>query len=130
MESALARRECVLVADDDAALRKYVVEVLSTAGFQTIAAADGKSALGAARKHEGRIDLLLTDVMMPNLDGFDLREKLLLERKDVRIIIMSGQLDNEITGEDFFILRKPFRAEVLLSMVKQVLAAPVLRAVF
>ena len=120
----------ILLADDDLALRKVLVDVLRGEGYQVIVAADGKSALNLARKHEGRIDLLVTDVMMPRLDGFDLQERILQERRDIRILVMSGALDEEIKGEDFALLRKPFGPEELLEKVKLVLAAPASRAAF
>ena len=57
--------------------------------------------------------------MMPRLDGFDLQEKIQLERSGIRILVMSGALDEEITGEDFPLLRKPFRPEEFLEKVRQ-----------
>ena len=129
-DSSNITKASILLADDDAALRKVLTEVLRGAGYEVIVATDGKSARNVARKHEGRIDLLITDVMMPKLDGFDLQERLLQERTGIRILVMSGQLDPEITGEDFAILRKPFRPDDFLKKVKQVLAGPVSRGAF
>jgi DNA-binding response OmpR family regulator len=59
--------------------------------------------------------------MMPKLDGFDLREKILLERQKLKVLVMSGALDPEIVGEDFPIIRKPFRPDELISEVDRVL---------
>lgn len=114
--------QSILLADDDPVLRKLLIRVLRDAGYSVIAATDGNSALSVARKHEGRIDLLITDVMMPRLDGFDLRERLLMERKNIRILLMSGQFEKGMVGTDFPILRKPFRPKEFLDKVRQVLA--------
>ena len=121
MSSKPDRPACILVAEDDCGLRKLVREILRDQKYTVIPATDGKSALRLARKHDGEIDLLITDVMMPNLDGFDLREQILKERKTLRILVISGALDPEITGEDFPILRKPFRPEDLISKVQELL---------
>ncbi len=110
-------RGVILVAEDEKELRQLVASILRTAGYTVLGAADGKSALTLARKHDGPIDLLITDVMMPKLDGFDLREKILLERQHLKVLIMSGALDPEIKGEDFPIIRKPFRPEELIEQV-------------
>ena len=124
------QKATILLVDDDLALRKVLVDVLRGEGYQVIVAADGKSALSLARKHDGPIDLLVTDVMMPKLDGFDLQERILQERQDLRILVMSGALDEEIKGEDFALLRKPFGPEDLVERVKQILAAPASRGAF
>ncbi len=113
----------ILVAEDEPGLRKLLTEILRDQGYAVIAAADGKSALNAARKQAGEIHLLITDVMMPNLDGFDLRERILKERRNLRILVISGALDEEIVGEDFAILRKPFRPDELVGKVREVLGA-------
>lgn len=129
MESSAAedlnagKNQSILLADDDPVLRKLLVRVLRDAGYTVIAATDGSTALNVARKHEGRIDLLITDVMMPRLDGFDLRERLLLERRNTRILLMSGQFEKGMIGEEFPILRKPFRPEEFLEKVREVLAS-------
>ena len=114
-------RGVILVAEDERELRQLVAEILREAGYTVLEAADGESALTVARKHDGPIDLLITDVMMPKLDGFDLREKILLERQDLKILVMSGALDPEIVGEDFPIIRKPFRPAELIDQVHQIL---------
>ncbi len=115
----------ILLADDDDALRTMLVEVLRSEGYEVLTAEEGESALTVARRTKGVIDLLITDVMMPRLDGFDLRERLRRERPNVRVLVMSGQLDEGISGEDFHLLRKPFTPERFLEKVRESLAAPV-----
>lgn len=119
----------ILVAEDEKDLRQLVAEILSEAGYSVLGAADGKIALRVARKHDGPIDLLITDVMMPKLDGFDLREKILLERRQLKVLVMSGALDPEILGEDFPLIRKPFKPHELVHEVDRVLHRPSYAAV-
>ncbi len=114
----------ILVADDDPELRKMLSEMLRQEGYEVLTARDGNNALNIARKHEGKIDLLITDVMMPKVDGFDLREKILRERSDLKILVMSGNLDPEIAGEDFPLIRKPFKREDLMLKIKSILDKP------
>lgn len=114
----------ILVADDNPELRKMLSEMLRQEGYEVLTARDGNNALNIARKHEGKIDLLITDVMMPKVDGFDLREKILRERSDLKILVMSGNLDPEIAGEDFPLIRKPFKREDLMLKIKSILDKP------
>jgi CheY-like chemotaxis protein len=108
----------ILIAEDDPDVRKLVATILQDQGYSLILAVDGKQALKRARDHEGEIQILLTDVEMGKLDGFDLRERLLLERPKIKVVVMSGRLDEEIMGEDFPILRKPFSREALISTIE------------
>ena len=125
MPTLSERSPSILLAEDEPGLRKLLTELLRERGFEVLVASNGQLALSVARKHEGPLDLLITDVMMPKLDGFDLRERLQQERKGFRILVMSGQLDPEITGEDFAILRKPFKPQEFLDKVDEVLSKPV-----
>lgn len=108
----------ILIAEDDSEVRKLVATILQDRGYSVILAVDGKQALKRARDFEGEIQVLLTDVEMGKLDGFDLRERLLLERPKVKVVVMSGRLDEEIVGEDFPILRKPFSPDHLVSTIE------------
>jgi DNA-binding response OmpR family regulator len=114
----------ILVADDEPAIRKMITDILHKEGYNVISAADGERALAKARNHPGSIDLLITDVIMPTVDGFDLREKLLRERMHVPVLVVSGQLDPKMVGEDFAILRKPFLPAELVAKVQEVLKSP------
>src|ERR1700722_19191849 len=90
-------------------------------GFEVAVAENGATALSAARDHEGPIDLLITDVEMPKLDGFDLQERLRRERPGVKLLVVSGTLDPDIEGIDFPLLRKPFLMTELANKVRQIL---------
>jgi DNA-binding NtrC family response regulator len=118
MTPATGTKGTILIAEDDADVRKLVATILQDRGFAVILAIDGKQALKRARDHHGEIEVLLTDVEMGKLDGFDLRERLLLERPKIKVVVMSGRLDDEIIGEDFPILRKPFTPDALVSTIE------------
>jgi two-component system, cell cycle sensor histidine kinase and response regulator CckA len=114
---------CILVAEDELAIRRLLSDTLTQEGFEVIAAADGADALKHARNHVGTIDLLITDVKMPKVDGFDLRERLLQEQPNVKLLVISGNLDLEIKGIEFPLLRKPFLPSELAAKVRQILSA-------
>ncbi len=119
----------ILVAEDEPAVRALVEHVLRTAGFTVVAAVDGREALDFARALP-TIDLLLTDVMMPRLNGPDLAEALRDQRPDQRVLFMSG-FTNDVLGErgiispDVELLTKPFVPDDLLARIREMLAAPV-----
>ena len=118
---AETRRPCILLADDDADIRRLLEDVLTKEGFQVLVAADGADALKHARKHVGEIDLLITDVEMPMLDGFDLQERLRQEQPNIKLLVISGALDSNIAGADFALLRKPFLPTELAAKVREIL---------
>jgi two-component system cell cycle sensor histidine kinase/response regulator CckA len=120
------RAGIILVAEDDPAVRQVVTLVLQRAGYTVMSAADPIEALAIAREHQGRIDLLLTDVVMPISSGKELAGRLEKLRPDLRVIYMSGYTDRDIVhrgvldaGVDF--LPKPITPARLLSLVAQVL---------
>lgn len=111
-------KDTILVAEDDAEVRKFVTTILQDQGFHVIGAVDAKQALTRARGFEGAIGILLTDVEMGKLDGFDLRERLLQERPNVKVVVMSGRLDEDFEPNDFPVLRKPFTRAQLLEVIQ------------
>lgn len=121
MKEEFKRKGCILVADDDPGVRRLLRDVLTEAGFEVISAANGRAALTAARKHPGNIDLLVTDVEMPQVDGFDLQERLRRERPEMKLLVISGALGSNIQGTDFRLIRKPFDASVVVSTAKELL---------
>jgi DNA-binding response OmpR family regulator len=115
------RKVCILLAEDELNIRRLLSDTLTNEGFEVLTAEDGQSALRHARSHEGRIDLLITDVEMPKLDGFDLQERLRQERPGVKLLVISGTLGSNIEGADFPLLRKPFLPRELAAKVRQIL---------
>jgi nitrogen-specific signal transduction histidine kinase/CheY-like chemotaxis protein len=119
----------VLVVEDDEAARGLWQEMLEAMGYRVIAASNGADALERAAAHPGRIDLLLTDVVMPRLGGRELAERLSEARPGLRIIFMSGYTADTMlrqgiadTGGPF--LQKPFTGQVLARKIRETLDGP------
>ena len=122
--------ETVLVVEDEIGLRMLVEAVLLRQGYRVLLAEHGVEALKIWNVHSGKIDLLLTDMVMPEgLTGLELSERLRVEKADLRVIYMSGYsvdfMENEVTGvqEGFNFLQKPYRPEQLVLAVRSVLDA-------
>ncbi len=121
--------ETVLLAEDDDELRDLAREILETYGYRVLAAGTPAEALLIAEQHVGAIDLLLTDVVMPQMSGRRLVERLAAVLPAIRVLYMSGYTDDAIVhhgvldpGTPF--LQKPFMPEVLAGKVREVLDAP------
>jgi two-component system, cell cycle sensor histidine kinase and response regulator CckA len=112
----------ILVADDAPAVLAYVAEVLQTHGYHVLEAVDGVEALKVAAEHSGPIDLLVTDIEMPRLNGLELHRRLRHQRPETRTLFMSGVSDTVLEPEAAF-LSKPFVARALMRKVSQVLQA-------
>ena len=118
--------ETVLVVEDVAAVRAVTREMLRRAGYHVLEAADGRAALQVAATHQGPLHLLLTDVVMPDLSGRDLAERLTEVRPDVKVIFMSGYTDDAVVRhgilrEGIAYLQKPFTPRSLSAKVRSVL---------
>jgi DNA-binding response OmpR family regulator len=124
---SLGVRQCaILVADDDALVRNLVTLQLKNDGYFVLAAADGREGLELSRQYHGPIDLVLTDVRMPKLNGTDLRAHLIQERPGIKVLVMSGADMTEIVSQNAKLpfLAKPFDGETLKARVRAILAAP------
>ena len=119
----------ILVADDEVMIRNLVTILLQHQGYVVLSASDGQEGLELSRKYPGTIDLVITDMQMPRLNGMDLCAHLLEERPGIRVIVMSGAEMNDIVGQNINLpfLPKPFDGEALLERVRVVLNAPALR---
>jgi PAS domain S-box-containing protein len=119
--------ETVLVVEDEQAVRDLTVRILQQLGYTILTASSGAQALEISAAHEGHIDLLLTDVVMPNMSGRQLADQILESRPDTRILFLSGYTENTVVhhgvldaGVDF--LPKPFSRENLSRKLREVLA--------
>ena len=126
--SEMKGSETILLAEDAEALRKLTKSLLEGHGFEVLAARDGEEALELAGRYSGRIDLLLSDVVMPGINGRVLAERLLGSRPETRVLYMSGYTDSFIAGHGVLdqktnLLHKPFTEETLLRRVRGVLDA-------
>jgi two-component system cell cycle sensor histidine kinase/response regulator CckA len=126
--------ETILLVEDDPAVRRMAAEVLLNTGYRVLVAPSGADALRIAAKHEGRLDLLLTDVVMPGMTGPELARQFIVQFPHIntRILYISGYTDDAIErhgvrGRRVRVLQKPFTHETLAQSVREALG-PVAQA--
>jgi two-component system cell cycle sensor histidine kinase/response regulator CckA len=124
----LSRTETILLAEDSEPLRKLAKSFLEAHGFTVLSACDGADAMRIAESHAGRVHLLVTDVIMPGINGRVLAERLLARDRGIKVLYMSGYTDSFIAGHGVlekgsFLLNKPFTEEGLIQKVLEVLGA-------
>jgi two-component system, cell cycle sensor histidine kinase and response regulator CckA len=122
----LVGTETILLVEDADALRKLAKSFLTDHGFNVITASSGEEALRVAEFHGRPIDLLVTDVVMPGMNGRALADRLLARQPKLKVLYISGYTDSFIAGhgvleEGTFLLHKPFTEEVLIRKVRDVL---------
>jgi CheY-like chemotaxis protein len=115
---ARPRRFTVLIAEDAPVIRKLARIMLESAGYSTLSASDGRDALAISRAYSGTIDILLSDIDMPRLDGFELRRQILMERPAIKVLFMSAVFE---LPESPAFLKKPLEANTLLTAVRGLL---------
>lgn len=118
--------ETILLCEDEALVRRVLQSVLAEAGYNVIEAADGPSALAAADAHSGMIHLLVTDVVMPRMNGLELAAALHKARPKLLVLFVSGHaselLGNQaMPGDGWSMLQKPFKPDELLRQVRAML---------
>jgi DNA-binding NtrC family response regulator len=118
----------VLVVDDDASARRTASEILRRSGYTVLQAAGGTEALSVSWKHDGGIDLLLTDIVLPGMNGVQLASRIADQRPGISVVFMSGRPEVDavrfgVLAPSYPFLPKPFGAPELLEMVRAVLAA-------
>jgi PAS domain S-box-containing protein len=123
---SLVGTETILIADDEAALREVTQRILSRNGYTVLSAFSGAQAIELAASHVGPIDLVLTDVIMPGMQGPTVAKEVRKLRPDIRVLFMSGHaqpvLEAEaVLGTEFLMVEKPFDEAKLLHSVRQVL---------
>ncbi|MBW2344804.1 MAG: response regulator, partial [Deltaproteobacteria bacterium] len=122
----LSGSDTVLIVEDDDSLRKLAHKALQQKGYKVLEAENGEDALRVSEEHEDPIDLLITDVVMPKMDGKETAERLQPLYPQMKVIYMSGYTDNAIVhhgvlapGLNF--IEKPFSPEGLARKVREVL---------
>lgn len=116
--------ETILVVDDEAQVRTLARDILLGAGYRVLEAEDGEQALRVAEDHPGAIHILLTDIMMPGINGKELADRFIVSRPDAKAIFMSGRAAEVISDAGVLIpvdafLAKPFTVERLLNKVRE-----------
>jgi len=118
----------ILLAEDESGVRQLACEALRSAGYTVIEAKDGVEAIELAKKHEGKIELLLTDLVMPKMNGQELAEKLRNLNPELRVLLMSGYSEyshgKQQAAGCYAMLQKPFTLQALAEKVREILKTP------
>ncbi len=119
-------RATILAVDDDRAVLTLLEQVLQEAGYKVLVADGGWSAVREFERSDAPIELLLTDVIMPDLTGPVLAERLRAQKPDLRVLFISGFHDADlvqrfVTRKGFTLLPKPFTVDALLRVVQEAL---------
>ncbi|MFL6543166.1 MAG: ATP-binding protein [Chthoniobacterales bacterium] len=118
--------ETVMVVEDEEIVRELVCEVLEDYGYTVLCASQGAEAMQMAHNHRGKIDLLVTDVIMPEMNGHELATKLTHERPNMKVLYVSGYSDNDIGDHGtldprYDLLQKPFTPQTLARKIREVI---------
>jgi two-component system cell cycle sensor histidine kinase/response regulator CckA len=116
----------VLLVEDEDAVRSFAARALGQRGYNVLQATTGVEALEVFARHQGEVDLVVSDVVMPEMDGPTLFEKLRRQRPDLKVIFISGYAEDAFRqhlaeNEDFMFLQKPFDLKELAAAVKAAL---------
>ncbi|BAQ17133.1 cell cycle histidine kinase CckA [Methyloceanibacter caenitepidi] len=122
----LTGRGTLLLVEDEDAVRSFAARALGTRGYEVLEASTGAEALEVFEEHEGKVDLVVSDVVMPEMDGPTLLKELRQKDPDIRIIFMSGYAEDAFKrnldeNEEFGFLQKPFDLKTLAATVKSAL---------
>jgi two-component system cell cycle sensor histidine kinase/response regulator CckA len=120
----------VLLVEDDDQVRSFIRMLLSSNGYQVLEASTGAEGLEIAERQSNEIDLLLSDMLLPELSGYDLAQKVQELRPQIKILFMTGYVEGEIVQRSISelgarFLDKPFQPAILLTRVEEAInAAP------
>jgi signal transduction histidine kinase len=127
-----AERQCghgetVLVVEDETAMREVTRRILARNGYHAIAVASGHDALTALTRHLEHIDVLLTDVILPHMQGSELAGKIRIRQPAVRVVFMSGYTQDHLAAQGVLepgvhLIEKPFSETTLLTKLREILA--------
>jgi DNA-binding NtrC family response regulator len=118
--------ETVLLVEDDEKVRKLVRQMLLLQGYKVLETGQSSDAVGVASKHDGPIDLLLTDVVMPQMSGQQLAEQVVALRPGIKVVFMSGHPGSMASERGMFdpaafLLQKPFTMDTLGQILRHAL---------
>lgn len=119
-------RQTILLVDDEPQIRKMVRSLLTRHGYHIIEAADGREALAVLEEGDTRVDLLLTDIVMPGMDGIALADRVWARHPRTPVVYMSGKCEidtvqRHLSERGFGFVRKPFQIDVLMQAIGEAL---------
>jgi CheY-like chemotaxis protein len=128
-QASVQGSETLLLAEDEPAVRAMAREALEAQGYSVLEARNGVEALAVADAHRGPLDLLITDVVMPQMGGGELAQRLVGARPGLRVLFMSGYTDDAVVRQGVSeatsaFLQKPFAIGSLARKVRETLDAP------
>lgn len=118
--------ETILLVEDDPAVRAVARRALTRFGYSVLSAEGGEEALSIVREHEGTIHMLLTDIMMPGMNGVEVATAVTALRPRIRVFFMSGYADQDLVRQGLLepethFLQKPFTPQELAERVRTIL---------
>jgi two-component system cell cycle sensor histidine kinase/response regulator CckA len=126
MKQDVQRQVTILLVEDNEFVRAVTEQILINAGFRVLSGQDGTEALNVSRGYDDKIDLVLTDVILPGMTGPELGSELRRERPDIKVLLTSGYADVEpsehVTPDVEFYLAKPFSVASLMEKIREVLS--------
>jgi CheY-like chemotaxis protein len=125
-EAVSSGTETILMVEDEAIVRELACRVLRAIGYTVLTAAHPDKALALSAQHDGHIDLLITDILMPGMRGVDLAEQIARSRPGIGVLYISGYTkdivsDQGVTGTNWAFLPKPFTPTSLARKVREAL---------
>jgi two-component system, cell cycle sensor histidine kinase and response regulator CckA len=125
-DARVTATETILLVEDETQVRNLTRAILSRQGYRILTAASPADALAIVEAATGNIDLMLTDIVMPQMNGLELAEKIRSVRPSLKVLFMSGYTDNAavnqgILSRDMPFIQKPFTAAALHKKVREVL---------
>jgi CheY-like chemotaxis protein len=121
--------ETILLVEDESEVRSLAGEILQASGYTVLQAGNAAEALEVSKRHQGTIDLLVTDVVMPQMSGRELAERLVALGPTMKVLYMSGYTDDAIVHHGILdpgivLLQKPFAPDTLVKQIRSVLDSP------
>ncbi|HEX3321584.1 MAG TPA: response regulator [Terriglobales bacterium] len=126
MKQDIQRPVTILLVEDNEFVRAVTEQILMNAGFKVLCGQSGDEALNVSRGYDGKIDLVLTDIVLPGMSGPELGSELRRERPEIKVLLTSGYADVEpreqaIPNLEFY-LAKPFSVATLMEKIREVLS--------
>jgi CheY-like chemotaxis protein len=115
----------LLLVEDEEGVRRLLSRMLVRMGFEVIEATNGVDALRVSEEHEGEIDVLVSDVSMPRMGGLELGRRLLEARPGLRVLLVTGHAEDDVSLPEARMLAKPFREEELAWALQELMGVDV-----